>query len=156
MDNSLDKLLDNIDKQLINQLQGGFPICDKPYQQVADNLGITESDLLARIERLLADKFLTRFGPMYDIHKLGGAFSLCAMRVPEKKFKKITDIVNRYPEVAHNYKRNHEFNMWFVLATEAPQQIQESCDRISKETGISVYNMPKLKEFFVGLHFSVS
>ena len=155
MDKLLDNLLDNTDKQLINQLQGGFPICDKPYQQAADKLGITENDLLERINRLLADKILTRFGPMYDIHKLGGAFSLCAMQVPEAQFRKVTDVVNSYPEVAHNYKRKHKFNMWFVLATEVPQQIQECCDRISKETGITVYNMPKLKEFFVGLHFSV-
>jgi DNA-binding Lrp family transcriptional regulator len=147
--------VDSIDKQLINSLQGGFPISDNPYQEVADKLSISESDLLNRINRLLENKTLTRFGPMYDIQKLGGAFSLCAMRVPEEQFQNITEIVNRFPEVAHNYKRNHEFNMWFVLATETPEQIQETCDLISNESGIKVYNMPKLKEFFVGLHFSI-
>lgn len=147
--------LDNIDKQLINTLQGGFPISDNPYEQVAEQLGIKEAELLQRIQSLLEQRILTRFGPMYDIQKLGGAFSLCAMRVPEEQFSAINDIVNAYPEVAHNYKRTHEFNMWFVLATEAPEQIQETCDRISQETGIRVYNMPKLKEFFVGLHFTI-
>ena len=147
--------MDNIDKQLINSLQGGFPICDNPYQQVANQLAISESDLLDRIQHLLDNKTLTRFGPMYDIQKLGGAFSLCAMRVPDNQFQQLTELVNRYPEVVHNYKRNHEFNMWFVLATETPEQIQQICDLISKESGIKVYNMPKLKEFFVGLHFSI-
>jgi len=147
--------LDIIDKKIINSLQGGFPICDNPYQQVAGELGINESELLHRLDYLLSDKTLTRFGPMYDIQKLGGAFSLCAMRVPESKFAQVNETVNAYPEVAHNYKRNHEFNMWFVLATETPQQIQETCNRISEETGIRVYNMPKLKEFFVGLHFTI-
>ncbi len=152
--------IDKIDKALINALQGGFPICDNPYEQVANQFNLTESELLKRIESLLKRKILTRFGPMYDIQKLGGAFSLCAMRVPEKQFEEITQIVNRYPEVAHNYKRqsykeNGDFNMWFVLATEDPEQIQETCDRISKESKMRVYNMPKQKEFFVGLHFTL-
>jgi len=147
--------VDNIDKQLINSLQGGFPISDNPYQEIANKLSISESNLLNRISQLLENKTLTRFGPMYDIQKLGGAFSLCAMRVPEEQFQNITDLVNNYPEVAHNYKRNHEFNMWFVLATETPEQIQQTCDLITNESGIKVYNMPKLKEFFVGLHFSI-
>jgi len=157
MDNScLEKInLDAIDKQLINTLQGGFPISDNPYQEIAEQLQISETQLLNRIENLLANKTLTRFGPMYDIQKLGGAFSLCAMRVPEEQFEAMTKVVNQFPEVAHNYKRTHEFNMWFVLATESPQQIQETCDRITSETGIQVYNMPKLKEFFVGLHFTI-
>jgi siroheme decarboxylase len=147
--------MDKIDKQIINTLQGGFPICDNPYQQVAEQLNISEEDLLARIEFLLENKTLTRFGPMYDIQKLGGAFSLCAMSVPEEQFENITKIVNNYSEVAHNYKRDNNFNMWFVLATEEPQQIQKTCDSISKKTNIKVYNMPKLKEFFVGLHFTI-
>jgi DNA-binding Lrp family transcriptional regulator len=147
--------MDKIDKQIINTLQGGFPINDNPYQQVADQLNISEENLLARIESLLASKILTRFGPMYDIQKLGGAFSLCAMSVPEKQFDNITTIVNNYPEVAHNYKRDNSFNMWFVLATEDPEQIQKTCDNIAKETNIKVYNMPKLKEFFVGLQFTI-
>jgi siroheme decarboxylase len=147
--------VDNIDKQLINSLQGGFPICDTPYQEVANQLKISESDLLNRIQGLLDSNTLTRFGPMYDIQKLGGAFSLCAMRVAEEQFQEIAELVNHYPEVAHNYKRNHEFNMWFVLATETPEQIQQTCDLITHESGIKVYNMPKLKEFFVGLHFSI-
>lgn len=147
--------MDKIDKQIINTLQGGFPICDNPYQQVADQLNISEEGLLSRIEYLLENKTLTRFGPMYDIQKLGGAFSLCAMSVPEEQFYSITKIVNNYPEVAHNYKRDNNFNMWFVLATEEPKQIQKTCDSISKETSIKVYNMPKLKEFFVGLHFTI-
>lgn len=112
-------------------------------------------DLLNQLKQLLADKTLSRFGPMYDIQKLGGAFSLCAMSVPEDKFKLIAQMVNQYPEVAHNYKRDNNFNMWFVLATETPEQIQRTCDCISKQTNIRVYNMPKLKEFFVGLHFSI-
>lgn len=148
--------MDALDKQIINTLQGGFPVCDKPFAEVAGQLAVSEAELIARIQRLLDNKTLSRFGPMYDIQKLGGAFSLCAMQVPAERFAQVTEIVNGFEEVAHNYQRDHAFNMWFVLATETPAQIQIICDTISRQTGLRVYNMPKIREFFVGLHFTIA
>ena len=81
---------------------------------------------------------------MYDAQKLGGAFSLVAMQVPEKDFDMVAEIVNSYAEVAHNYQRDHDFNMWYVLATETPQQIDEVNHDIEQRTGLKVFNMPKL------------
>ncbi|MCU7800153.1 MAG: AsnC family transcriptional regulator [gamma proteobacterium symbiont of Lucinoma myriamae] len=145
--------MDDIDRQIINSLQGNFPIEDHPYQIIAERLGIKEDELLTRLGILLEDKTLTRFGPMYDIQKLGGSFSLCAIRVPLERFEEVTEIVNSFSEVAHNYERDHEFNMWYVLATESLSQIDITNQAIEKKTGLKVYNMPKLQEFFVGLHF---
>ncbi|MCK5663013.1 MAG: AsnC family transcriptional regulator [Thiotrichaceae bacterium] len=145
--------MDEIDRQIINSLQGNFPIVDNPYQQVAEKLGIAEQELLKRLEVLLENRTLTRFGPMYDIQKLDGSFSLCAIRVPEERFAEVSKIVNSFPEVAHNYERDHEFNMWYVLATESLQQIDQINQIIEQKIGLKVYNMPKLQEFFVGLHF---
>lgn len=141
------------DRLIINSLQGGFPICDAPFGQIAGQLGIDEDDLIRRLEKLLADKTLTRFGPMYDIQKLGGSFSLCAIQVPGERFDEVTQIVNAFDEVAHNYERDHEFNMWYVLATESQDMIEIINGQIENLTGLKVYNMPKLEEFFVGLHF---
>jgi len=145
--------MDELDRKIINSLQGNFPIVDSPYQQIAEQLGIEESKLLKRLENLLSERILTRFGPMYDIQKLGGSFSLCAIRVPTERFDEVTAIINSFPEVAHNYERDHEFNMWYVLATESLQQIDKVNQSIENEIGLKVYNMPKLQEFFVGLHF---
>lgn len=145
--------MDKIDRRIINTLQGNFPIADNPYQQVAEQLGIKEEELLKRLEALLENKTLTRFGPMYDIQKLGGSFSLCVIRVPNERFDEVTTIVNSFSEVAHNYERDHEFNMWYVLATESLQQIEQVNQAIEDKIGLKVYNMPKLQEFFVGLHF---
>ena len=145
--------MDKMDRSIINSLQGDFPIDDHPYQIVAQRLGIEEDELLKRLEILLENRTLTRFGPMYDIHKLGGSFSLCAIRVPTERFEEVTEIVNSFPEVAHNYERDHEFNMWYVLATESLAQIDTTNRAIEKQTGLTVYNMPKIQEFFVGLHF---
>jgi DNA-binding Lrp family transcriptional regulator len=146
--------MDEMDRNIINSLQGDFPIEDHPYQIVAQRLGIEENELLDRLEILLENRTLTRFGPMYDIQKLGGSFSLCAIRVPTERFEEVTEIVNSFPEVAHNYERDHEFNMWYVLATESLAQIDTTNLAIEKQTGLKVYNMPKIQEFFVGLHFN--
>jgi DNA-binding Lrp family transcriptional regulator len=147
--------MDKVDRNIINQLQRGFPLCERPYQEAAESIGISESELIQRIELLLEDKTLTRFGPMYQIEKAGGAFTLAAMRIPENEFEKVAEQVNAFPEIAHNYERTHELNMWFVLGTERPEEIATVISRIEKTTGYKVYNMPKLEEYFVGLFFKV-
>ena len=147
--------LDAIDRNVINSLQRGFPVCERPYAEVAAQIGITESALIARLERLLDDGLLSRFGPMYHAERLGGALTLVAIRVPAADFDVVAAKVNAHPEVAHNYAREHEFNMWFVLGTETPERIAAVIGEIECETGLKVYNMPKLEEFFVGLHFEL-
>jgi len=150
----MDKM-DKMDRNIINILQTGFPLSEEPYAEVAVQLGITETELLNRLSRLLKEKTLTRFGPMYDAQKLGGAFSLVAIQVPEDDFDNVTEVVNSYPEVAHNYQRDHDFNMWYVLATETPEQIDEVNRDIERRTGLKVFNMPKLEEYFIGLQLRV-
>ncbi|WP_426992485.1 Lrp/AsnC family transcriptional regulator [Methylomonas sp. CM2] len=143
--------MDATDKAIVNRLQQGFPICAAPYRRVADELGIAEADLLSRLQALLADGVLSRFGPMYHAEQMGGALSLAALKVPEARFDEVADIVNAFPEVAHNYARNHVLNMWFVLATEQPEQVADVIAEIERRTGLVVYNMPKINEYFVGL-----
>ena len=145
--------MDTLDKNIINTLQHDFPVCDRPFEQLAQTLNSTEDELINRVQKMLDDGLLTRFGPMYNAVNMGGALSLCAMKVPADQFDKVTEQVNAFSEVAHNYQRDHEMNMWFVLATESQQDLDNTLDAIEKTTGISVYNMPKQKEFFVGLHF---
>jgi DNA-binding Lrp family transcriptional regulator len=143
--------MDEIDKQIINALQDGFPICDAPYQQVASQLGLTEQELIARLKALLDNGTLTRFGPLYNAEQMGGALTLAAVKAPKESYNEITEIINSFPEVAHNYARSHELNMWFVIATETPEQIRQTIDAIKRQTGLTVYNMPKNKEYFVNL-----
>ena len=145
--------MDALDRRIVNELQGGFPLSERPYAEVAARLGTHEDELIRRIDRLLADGTLSRFGPMYHAERLGGALTLAALRVPEADFERVAAQVNAHPEVAHNYAREHVFNMWFVLATEMPGRIDEVIASIERETGLKVYNMPKLEEFYVGLRF---
>ncbi|MDH3870900.1 MAG: Lrp/AsnC family transcriptional regulator [Gammaproteobacteria bacterium] len=147
--------MDALDRRIINELQGGFPVCERPYREVAERLGCTESDLMTRIGCMLDDGLLTRFGPLFHAEHMGGALSLCTMRVPRDRFDSVAEDVNALPEVAHNYQRDHAMNMWFVLATETPAALQAAIDGIEASTGLQVFNLPKLEEFYVGLHFEV-
>lgn len=143
--------LAELERRFINQYQGGFPVLEQPYRMVAADLGCSENILLGNIRRLLDSGILSRFGPLYDAVKLGGGLTLAAMSVPEEQFEHITALVNAFPEVAHNYRREHELNMWFVLATEAAGNIDITLNRIEQATELKVYNFPKQKEFYVGL-----
>jgi DNA-binding Lrp family transcriptional regulator len=147
--------MDAIDRAIINNLQGGFPVSAQPFANAAMALGLSEDELIGRIGRLLSDGTLTRFGPMYHAERLGGSLSLAAMQVPSDDFERVADIVNGFPEVAHNYARDHAFNMWFVLATEEPERIDAVIGEIERRSGYRVYNMPKLDKYFVGLRFEV-
>ncbi len=143
--------MDDLDRKLINTLQSGFPVCDAPYQQVAAELGLTETEVFNRLQALLDNGTLTRFGPLYHAEQMGGALTLAAIKVPQERFDQVTELVNAFPEVAHNYARSHELNMWFVLATETPAQIDQVISAIEVQTSLKVYNMPKQREYFVNL-----
>lgn len=143
--------MDELDKKIINHLQIGFPICEAPYQQVADELEISESQLLERLQTLLDSGVLSRFGPLYHAEQMGGALTLAAVKAPAERFDEVAEIINAFPEVAHNYAREHELNMWFVIATEQPERLQQVIVEIEAQTGLQVYNMPKINEYFVGL-----
>ncbi len=147
--------LDALDKRIINALQRSFPVCDHPFAVVAEELGTTEGELLSRLQRLREDKILTRFGPLYNADRFGGAVSLCAIAVPEDRFDAVAEQVNAFSQVAHNYQRTHVLNMWFVVATESWQELEDTLAAIESETGLPVRNMPKLHEFYVGLYFEI-
>lgn len=147
--------LDALDRRIVNRLQDGFPICARPFAAVAAELDTDEATLIARIDALLAGGVLSRFGPMYHAEQLGGGLTLAAMRIAPQDFARVSEQVNAFPEVAHNYERDHELNMWFVLATETPQAVAATLKAIEQATGYPVYNMPKREEFFVRLKFEV-
>ncbi|GAB6043867.1 AsnC family transcriptional regulator [Endothiovibrio diazotrophicus] len=145
--------MDATDRAIINELQGGFPVCERPYAEAAGRLGLDEDQLIVRLQRLLDEGLLSRFGPLYHAERLGGGLTLAATEVPEGDFDRVVEQVNAFPEVAHNYAREHRLNLWFVLATDTPQRIDEVIRAIEARTGLTVFNLPKEREFFVGLHF---
>lgn len=143
--------MDDLQRAIINRLQGGFALCARPFAAAARELGADEATLIAKLQEMLDAGALTRFGPMYDAERLGGAFTLCAMSVPQADFERIATLVNAHAEVAHNYQRAHRYNMWFVLATGARAQIAPVIAAIEAETGCAVLDLPREQEYFVEL-----
>ncbi len=145
-----DDALDATDRAILNSLQDGFPLTPTPFDDAGAALGLTGPELIERLRRLRENGAITRFGPFYDAAAMGGAFCLCAMEVPETDFETVMTKVNAHPEVAHNYQRTHRLNMWFVLATATPEEIQSVAQKIERETGLKVLLFPKEQEFFIG------
>ena len=143
--------MDQLDRAIVNHLQGGFPLGERPFLEAAAALGVTENALLERLSDLLERGVLTRFGPLFDAEKLGGQFSLCAMSVPAQDFERVAALVNAHPEVAHNYEREHRFNMWFVVAA---AEVRPVLDAIERETGYPVMDLPREAEYFIGLRLA--
>lgn len=147
--------LDETDRLIVNSLQGGLPITARPYRTAARRLGLTEVQLIARLKRLLKIGVLSRFGPLYRIERAGGECLLCAMRVPRERLDEVASAIAAMTEVAHNYEREHAFNLWFVLAAETPERIERARAAIERRTGLPVFVFPKLREYFLDLHLTV-
>jgi siroheme decarboxylase len=143
--------MDELERAIVNRLQGGFPLSGRPFADAARELGTDEATLIAKLRAMLEAGTLTRFGPLYDAERLGGAFTLCAMSVPPADFERVATLVNAHPEVAHNYERAHRYNMWFVIAAAARAQIAPLIAAIEAETGYPVLDLPREQEYFIEL-----
>lgn len=147
--------LDATDRRIINALQGGFPICEWPFLEAARGLDLSEGELIERVEKLIEAGVLTRFGPLFNADRLGGANVLAAMALAPEDFDRVAAFVNAQPEIAHNYRRDHQLNLWFVGAAETPEKVEATFQYIESMAGYPVYRFPKEREFFVELKLQV-
>jgi DNA-binding Lrp family transcriptional regulator len=147
--------MDEHDRLIVNALQDGLPLSEQPFAALARELETDEETIVARISNLLDEGVLTRFGPLYNAERLGGALTLCALSAAPDEFDAMAELVNAHPEVAHNYEREHTLNMWFVLASENADRVAEVVAEIESETECKVFQFPKQEEFFVGLKLGV-
>jgi DNA-binding Lrp family transcriptional regulator len=146
--------MDETDKTILNIIQTDFPVDTKPFTLLAKRVGIGEDEVLKRVKKLKETGIIRRMGAVFDTRKLGFASTLCAARVSEEKLKKFVAIVNSYPGVTHNYRRNHEYNVWFTFMASTEEEIKQSLMEISKKTGITdILNMPAKRNFKIDVSF---
>jgi DNA-binding Lrp family transcriptional regulator len=145
--------IDETDRLLLNNLQGGFPVTHRPFADVAARLGLDEDDVIVRIRRMVETGALSRFGTVLNAPELGGQRTLAAMHVPADRFDEVAAFVNGLDTISHNYERTHHLNMWFVISSEDEADIQRTIDEIERHTGLAVLNMPTLEEYFVDIKF---
>ena len=149
-------LIDDINRSILNSIQSDFPLTPRPYLTIAEDLGLSEDDVLTRVKRLKKEGFIRRIGGNFVPEKLGFISTLCAARVPEDKIDSFAVIVNQYPGVTHNYQRNNEFNIWFTFIAPSMDEIRENLGRIRLETGINdIINLPATKVFKIKAQFKL-
>ncbi len=142
--------LDELDKRLLNLMQGQFPIAPRPYQHVASQAEVGEDEVLARVQRLLDERIIRQVTPIFDTRALGYSSMLVAAKVDPEHPWRAANVINAHPGVSHNYLRNHEFNIWFTIATEPDSRLglQGTLQVLAREAGAeSVRQLPTLKLF---------
>ena len=148
--------MDDIDKAILNRIQSDFPITSRPYLTIADELNLTEAEVLDRISRLKQMGIIRRIGGNFVPAKLGYVSTLCAAKVPEEKIERFADVVNRFPGVTHNYLRENSFNVWFTFIAPSMEEIEQNLKDIEQETGISeILNLPATRVFKIKAQFDV-
>lgn len=147
--------LDDLDKKLLDIIQTDFPLCPRPYAELAQRLGIDEEAALERVRNLKERKIIRRMGANFQSAKLGFRSTLCAAKVPEEKMEAFVAEVNAHPGVTHNYLRNHEYNIWFTYIGPSWEAVCEALADITRATGIEILNLPAEKMYKIRVDFQM-
>jgi DNA-binding Lrp family transcriptional regulator len=145
---------DAIDRRLLDDFQQDFPLNARPYAALGERLGITEAEVLTRLSRLSRAGAVSRVGAVIRPHAVG-ASTLAAMAVPANWLEQVAELVSGYPEVNHNYQRDHRLNLWFVVAAASHDEVQAVLAEIRRRTGLEVLDLPMLEHFHIDLGFGL-
>ncbi len=149
-------IVDDTDKLIINHIQSEFPINERPYAAIGERLGLSEDDVIKRVQALKKNGIIRRIGGNFSPEKLGFFSTLCAAKVSEDKLPNFTDIVNSYSGVTHNYIRENDFNVWFTFIEQSVEEIESNLRNISERTGVeAIINLPATKVFKISAKFKL-
>ena len=147
-------MLPPLHQRLLNDFQRDFPLSPRPYMDIANQLGVSEDDVLSALTELSDQHFISRIGPIIPPNQLGVS-TLVAMAIPEQQLQAVADKVSTHPEINHNYEREHRFNLWFVAIASDAEHLQAVLDAIELETGYKTMSLPLLDDFFIDLGFKM-
>jgi DNA-binding Lrp family transcriptional regulator len=148
--------LDPTDRRILNEIQSYFPIKARPYREIARRLELSEKEVLERVKGMVEGGIIRRIGANFNSRKLGFTSTLCAARVPPKKFTAFVEAVNRYPGVTHNYEREGRYNVWFTFIAESQEKIEAALEEIKEKTGVrDLINLPAEQIFKIRVDFEV-
>ena len=154
--NQSNALLDDMDRMILNEIQSHFPIETRPYQVLAEKLGCAEQEVLLRVQNLKDIEVIRRIGANCNSRKLGYTSTLCAAQVPSHQMELFVEVVNGYPGVTHNYRRVHDYNIWFTLIATSKEEIERILQEISDLTGVKeVMSLPAERLFKIQVDFEV-
>ena len=149
--------MDDLDARLLETIQSHFPLEQRPFRKLADNLGTTEADVISRIEALKKNKVIRGIRAMFESKKLGYTSVLVAVKVERDKFDEVAKRINALPGVTHNYERDHEFNLWFTLSAPDETNLRDLLAGVSRLPGVlDLRPLPSLKTYKLRVEFEVS
>ena len=143
---------DTLDFRLLNEFRRDFPLCPAPFAELAARLGVGEKVVLGRLEALRRAGKISRVGAVFAPKRIG-ASTLAAMAVPPGRLAAVAETVNRFPEVNHNYEREHRYNLWFVVTAASEGRLQATLGAIEQAAGVPLLALPLLEEFHIDLGF---
>jgi len=144
--------LDALSRRLIDRFQHGMPLCAEPYRAMAEALGCSEDEVLACLQQLQAGGGLSRIGPVFE-HSRAGASTLVALAVPAARLEQVAARINAFPEVNHNYLREHRYNLWFVLTGPDRTHLDRVLAEIEADTGLVPLDLPMQSAYRIDLGF---
>ena len=143
-----------IEKRLLNEFQHDFPLTARPYAEIASRLDVSEEFVIETLGKLHKQKVISRVGAVFTPNRIGVS-TLAAMSVPEGELEKVADMVSGHVEVNHNYEREHDFNLWFVLTATDDQHLQAVLQDIEVQAGYKVMSLPLLEDYHIDLGFEL-
>ncbi len=146
--------LDSLDRRLIDAYQRGLPLCERPFAAMAERLGASEAEVIERLQRLQQGQVLSRGGPVFA-HARAGASLLAAVAVPEAERDRVAEVINRSPGVNHNYAREHDFNLWFVMTAADELQLEARLEALEEELGVPLLRLPMVEGYHIDLGFPI-
>lgn len=144
----------SVEHRLLNDFQRDFPLEPRPFAAIGQSLGLDERDVIDRLKDLKSNGSISRVGAAVRPGTVG-ASTLAAIRVPETRLEEVADIVTAFPEVNHNYEREHDVNLWFVVTAPDETALIGVLDAISEETGLEVMDLRLLTPFHIDLGFDL-
>ncbi len=140
--------------RLLNEFQRDFPLVSRPYREIAARLGISEDDVIAALGELKTRGAISRIGAVVRPNSVG-ASTLAAMRVPPARLEAVAALVSARPEINHNYEREHDINLWFVVTADSRADVDAVLDEIATETGVTPLDLPLITPFHIDLGFDL-
>jgi DNA-binding Lrp family transcriptional regulator len=151
-----EKGLSEAERRLLSAMQDGFLPVPEPFKEVAARLGLTEEEVLGELRRLKAAGVIRRLGAIIDSRKIGYTGTLCAMKVPPERIPEVAQVINSFPEITHNYVREHTYNVWFTILAPSAQEIDRIIGEIKEKTGIQDFlNLPARRIFKIRVNFDL-
>ena len=149
-------LMDEMDRMILNEIQSHFPIEARPYQVLGEKLGCSEEEALQRVQDLKDREVIRRIGANCNSRKLGYTSTLCAAKVPSRLMARFVEVVNSYMGVTHNYRRDHDYNIWFTLIAPSEEKIERILREIIELTEVGeVISLPAERLFKIQVDFEV-